>query len=248
MLQLLHLYPCAIITDYNVTIDVFDDGDIIVCFDLNDLNSSCAWDKVHKDLTDKLLLSINLIDINLDIENKLIKILKLFEKKFSKVHGFQNISFSDVSIIDQFKDYDKNEDEFWEIIKTKLNVNVNRKLKIVTYGFQFYPQIDKYVLPDCNLIQVTYDVRVLRTPKEKQSLDFKLLAKLRGTSLKVQQEIRETDMFEVVLQDIIKEIEEDNLSYIAICCNRGHHRSVACAEMLKYLYVNASLNHLTINI
>jgi RNase adaptor protein for sRNA GlmZ degradation len=74
------------------------------------------------------------------------------------------------------------------------------------------------------------------------------LAKLRGTNLKVQQEIRETDMFETVMQDIVEEIETHNLSYIAICCNRGHHRSVACAEMLKYLYSNAEVNHLTVSL
>lgn len=247
MLQLLHLYPHAIITEYNVTIDIFDDNDVIVCFYLSNLCESYAWDKSHTDLTNKLLQSINLVDVNLDIETKLIKILHLFEKKFNKIHGFQNISTEGMLLIDQFKDYDKSEDIFWEVIKTKFNVNCERKLKIVTYGFQFYPQIDKHVLSDCNSIQVTYDVRALRTPKEKQSFDFKILAKLRGTSLKVQQEIRETDMFESVMQNIIKEIEDNNLEYIAICCNRGHHRSVACAELLKYLYVNAKINHLTIN-
>lgn len=246
MLQLLHLYPNAIITDYSLTIDIFDDGDINVYFDLNDLNSSYAWDKSHKDLTFKLQQSIGLVDQNLDIENKLIKILKLFKNKFNKIDGFSNISYVDIPIIDQFKDYDKNEDEFWAAMKIKFNVDVNRKLKIVTYGFQFYSQLDKFILYDCNKIEVTYDVRVLRTPKNKQSLDFKILAKLRGTNLKVQQEIRESDMFEVVLHDIIKEIETENLNYIAICCNKGHHRSVACAEMLKYLYEGVEINHLTI--
>lgn len=242
------MYTNSIITDHNLTIDLFDDNDITVIFDLNNLAYSCAWNKFYVDLTEKLLQSINSVDFIPDKETQIIKILKTFEKNFDKIHGFENISTSNTNLLNQFKNYDKNIDQFWNASKLKFNVDVERNLKIVTYGYQFYPVLDKYILEDYNNIQVTYDVRSLKTNKNKQGLDFKALCKLRGTDLKVQQEIREAEMFETILENIIKEIETKNLTYIAICCNRGHHRSIACAEMLKYLYTNTQINHLTLKI
>jgi hypothetical protein len=52
MLNLLHLYPNAVITERDVTIDIFDDSDITVYFDLDNLNTSSAWNSSHKDLTE----------------------------------------------------------------------------------------------------------------------------------------------------------------------------------------------------
>ena len=75
---------------------------------------------------------------------------------------------------------------------------------------------------------------------------YKALVKLRGTNLKVQQEIRYAELYQEFIENIIKEVELNNFIKISIVCKAGHHRSVACAEMLIHIYPNRTIQHLTI--
>lgn len=253
MEKLLKVYPNAITTDNTIQIDLFDDNDIYVLFDLTDLSQSCAWNKKGENLTDPLITLINLFNIsdtdaNINqtnhIQDKILNILNIFEKKFCKAHGFSNV---ETDCLDNLEKYDYSNDIFWNIMKSKFNPDVNRNIKIISYGIQFYPILDQYILPDYESINHTYDVRPLRTPKDKRPVNFNSLIKLRGTDLRIQKEIRETELFELIMSNIIHDIEKKDLKSIALFCNKGHHRSVACAEMLKYLYPNAIITHLCIS-
>jgi hypothetical protein len=128
-------------------------------------------------------------------------------------------------------------------MKTKYNVNVNRKLKILTYGTRFEPGLDltKYK------IQETFNATVLRGGQEKNNLTFKLLIKLRGDDPRIQQEVRHAVLFESFVENIILNVETRNLERISIVCRAGHHRSVSCSEMLIHLYPLIKMKHLTIN-
>jgi len=49
------------------------------------------------------------------------------------------------------------------------------------------------------------------------------------------------------MKNIVKTVERDNCKLIGIYCRAGHHRSVACAELLKrFVYINSNIHHLTI--
>ena len=61
---------------------------------------------------------------------------------------------------------------------------------------------------------------------------------MRGTDLQIQREVRECSIFEDFISNIVSDIEKRDLHVIAIICRAGHHRSVACAEMLIHLYKN----------
>lgn len=138
--------------------------------------------------------------------------------------------------------YDGDNDVLWNKLKEKYNVNVARDLTIVTYGTTFIFEIPK----QC---QVEYNVIHLRGVSHNYDKPTKkALAKLRGTDLQIQQDVRmSNEIFEKTMNDIVFEIEQKNLTCIAIVCRAGHHRSVSCAEMLKYLYKNAITQHLTID-
>lgn len=47
---------------------------------------------------------------------------------------------------------------------------------------------------------------------------------------------------------IVTTVEQEDLHFIGIFCTAGHHRSVACGELLlKHVYPKAKLIHLTLN-
>ncbi len=130
-------------------------------------------------------------------------------------------------------------DTIREKIKNKLNVDTKRKLHIYTYGTSFLFESPK----GC---QEVYNASVLRGNHKKHSSEFKELVKLRGTDLQIQHEVRECPIFYDFVKDLVEDIETRNLNTIAIICRAGHHRSVACAEMLVHLYPNRTVDHLTI--
>lgn len=137
------------------------------------------------------------------------------------------------------KPYDGENDVFWKKLKIKMNVNTMRRLKIVTYGTVYISEKPK-------ICQAVYNASILRGGQDKRSLTFKMLVKSRGTDLRIQQDVRNAVLFEKFISDVIYDFETKNLDTVAIICRAGHHRSVACAEMLKYLYTNITVEHITI--
>ena len=74
------------------------------------------------------------------------------------------------------------------------------------------------------------------------------LRKLNGRSEEVQEGVLEDPKFGMIMNSIIKEVEEKDLTHISVSCTKGRHRSVAVAELLKKLfYPNDILEHLTIS-
>ena len=153
------------------------------------------------------------------------------------------MNYTNSEILKELPVYDGIKDYFWDKMKTKYNVDVNRKLKILTYGTRFEPGLDlaKYK------IQETFNATVLRGGQEKNNLTFKLLIKLRGNDARIQKEVRDAVLFESFVENIILNVETRNLERIAIICKAGRHRSVSLSEMLLNLYPKLKMKHLTIN-
>ncbi len=138
--------------------------------------------------------------------------------------------------------YDVTTDKLWIKLISKYNINVDRQLTVYTYGTVFIVNpLDDLNIKKC---QMLYDARQLRS---KMHGSYKLLKTFRGTHLGLQEDIRSIPEFESFIINIVSDIEQQNLHTIAIFCRAGHHRSVACAELLKNIYTNIKLNHLTIN-
>jgi RNase adaptor protein for sRNA GlmZ degradation len=116
-------------------------------------------------------------------------------------------------------------DDIWLYLKNKFNVKTDRKLHIITCGTQFILDVPK----QC---QKVFNSAILRNDNtDRKSPSFKALLKLRGTSSKIQQEVRDGKLFKNFMENVVQEIEDNNLATIGIICRAGHHRSVACAEM-----------------
>lgn len=206
-------------------------------------NEYNAWNDKGVDLTKKLTDAINDSKLlNYNPEDKLVTIFQLFIDSFSRIPGFGAKLLEENDI--DFPCYDGQNDNIWNILKTKYNVNTNRKLCVYTYGTKFMVDVPK----QC---QRVFDSSILRgslaNSSEKEGLSYKSLLKLRGTSLKVQEEVRGAELFKSFMENVVKTIEENDYSKIAITCRAGHHRSVSCAEMLVHLYPDRTVNHLTIS-
>ena len=207
-------------------------------------NEYNAWNNKGEDLTDRLSQAI--ADVELlphQSEDKLILIVQSFVDSFGKIAGFDTQILEENDI--DFPCYDGKSDKLWDILRIKYNVNTTRKLHIYTYGTRFWFD----TIAGC---QRTFDSAILRgslasVQKEQEKLSYKSLLKLRGTSLKVQEEVRGAQLFRPFMEQIVSSIEASNLNTIAITCRAGHHRSVSCAEMLIHLYPNRTVEHLTID-
>ena len=116
----------------------------------------------------------------------------------------------------------------------KMEVDVRRDLYIYTYGSRHgTPQNSEY----------TFNAAVLHG--NRRSMD---LHKLRGTDEEVQKSVMGSKNFYEFMEAVIRTIEAKNLHIVSIICAKGHHRSVACAELLaKHYYRNAVTHHLTLN-
>ncbi len=209
------------------------------------------WDSNGGDHTDKLTLAINdvkFIDHHKDNhkdnhidhhkDNYIKLILKYFIENFSNVSGF--ISKKDCGSHHENKvEYNGKTDIFWHILHNIYDVNVNRKLKIYTYGTNKSSPPQK----GCQMI---FDASILQG--NQVNITEKTLLKMRGTNLILQQVIRTSLLFNGFINNIVENIKKNNYSVISIICKAGHHRSVACAEMLKNLYQNCTTTHLTIDL
>lgn len=197
-----------------------------------------AWDDKGTDFSDKITSIIK--QIKPSEKDKILIFAQLFKDLFFEIAG---MNYTNSEILKELPVYDGTKDDFWDKMKTKYNVDVNRKLKILTYGTRFEPGLDlaKYK------IQETFNAIVLRGGQEKNNLTFKLLIKLRGDDKRIQKEVRDAVLFESFVENIISNIETRNLERIAIVCRAGHHRSISLSEMLLHLYPSTKMKHLTIN-
>lgn len=227
------LYPNTHQINDFLTINVVND--IFVCIDINCSKKTCySYDNSGNDYSEKLNNSIDYVLLRPHNENnKLILILQQFKDQFYKISGFDT---TDDETLQDFPEYNQSQDMFFQ--KMKLSADPNRNLHIITYGTQFIVDTPK----GC---QKVYNAAILRG-SSKSKIGFKTLLKLRGTNKKIQYDVRGAELFEQFIETMIKEIEQNNYTKIAIVCNRGHHRSVSCAEMLRYIYNNIVVTHLTL--
>jgi methylthioribose-1-phosphate isomerase len=96
----------------------------------------------------------------------------------------------------------------------------------------------------CSRVQKSFNCLVINS-KKAHNLD---LRHTRGTSVQLQKTIRRGSNFEKVATNIVNCVENEKLSKIGVYCKSGHHRAVAMGEMImKYVYKNAKVKHLTIH-
>jgi hypothetical protein len=206
-----------------------------------------AWNTKGDNLTEKLTSAIEEVKtMKYNSDDKLVLIIQCFLDMLCDIAGFNNNGIQHENDID-LPPYDGANDKLWNILKNKYSVNTNRMLHVYTYGSRFIFEPPKDCRSDC-----VFDASILRGSVVDKSnaantISIKSLSKLRGTSLKVQEEIRGAKLFVQFITKLVERIELENLSVISITCKAGHHRSVACAEMLNYLYPNIIITHLTIN-
>ena len=92
------------------------------------------------------------------------------------------------------------------------------------------------------------------TPKESQRnwvvnnisiKDYGLnLKKINGKNKELQAKMMCDPKFMEVVESIVKEISENNYETISINCDKGKHRSVAVAEIVKKYYPRAEMIHM----
>lgn len=122
--------------------------------------------------------------------------------------------------------------DFWEAMHQK--AKLSRPLHLVTYGDKFYKSPPQG-------IKRTFNAKCIGSKKPPN------LRKLRGTDAELQRIIRSAPRFEQFISSIIDVINRESLEVVGIFCAAGHHRSVACAELLRdNVYKDAKVTHLTI--
>jgi len=94
--------------------------------------------------------------------------------------------------------------------------------------------------PEC---QVTFDVTKFFSKASKQEI-----RKADGRDDFIQLAIMKHPKFEILMEQICDEIENNDLNCISFVCNHGKHRSVGFAEIIhKYYYSKAQLVHLCLD-
>lgn len=233
--NILNLYPNT--TFYDDYLDTMIDDAVHAIIYYDDLSTTCIWDNKYFDYTNKIKLAAEYVKTLHNNVNKPLEFLNFIVDDINRSNMIDNSNYTN---------YDGSVDKFWSTIKEKYKVNTNREIHIVTWGTTF-------ILEPPKKCQLVYNAKVLRghaTVKqktEKEESEYKLLIKLKGTNLKIQSEVRTAKLFEQFIENIVKDIEQNNFTTIGIFCSRGCHRSVACAEMLINLYPNRTINHLTID-
>jgi|SaaInlStandDraft_4_1057021.scaffolds.fasta_scaffold01355_3 hypothetical protein len=228
-------------TEYidHTLIKINDDINVVLYSDI-DGDYHYAWNNKKEDetLTEKLLESIKYVkNMKLNANDDMdVLILKYFTDYFTDTPGF-DMAGND-NLID-IEDYVGSNDVFWKKLQIRHKVNMERHLKVYTYGTTFTFEPPK----GC---QAIYNACIIRSKIDNKDLRKKL-SKLRGTDKKIQTEVRSSAAFESFVGDIVRDIEHNNYNTIAVICRAGHHRSVACAEMLANIYPNRKVHHLNIN-
>lgn len=123
----------------------------------------------------------------------------------------------------------------------ELGVDAGRRIRILTFGkhrLKKFPselmQVQAHIT--CNIKKFHYLTR-----------NNKHLTKLSGLHDEVQGQICRCGFFASWIGDVVKRIEQNNLTSLALNCFKGTHRSVAAAEILKKAYYPlADVKHLTL--
>ena len=109
-------------------------------------------------------------------------------------------------------------------------IKKDRKINIYTWG------IKKHTCDKCDII---FDATLLTAKINKD------VRSLNGKNDIVKQSIINHPKFEIMMETILKNIEDDEPLTIGFICNHGKHRSVAFAELLKELYyTNSKITHI----
>lgn len=125
---------------------------------------------------------------------------------------------------------------FWEYLRAQ--ADPERAVRIETYGNKFR-QFKHYAG-----VERRFNALVICSQKPKH-LD---LRHVRGTHPDIQKSVQAGKRFEEVMTNVVVTTERDDLHCVGIFCRAGHHRSVACAELLKrHVYPRAVIKHLTLN-
>ena len=121
----------------------------------------------------------------------------------------------------------------------ELSFDKNRKLKIYTWGEKNKDTKE----PKC---QVTFDLINFST--KIADISKKEVNKYTGKDEVIQNSIIQHPAYNLLIEKIINQIENNNLSEISFVCNHGKHRSVGFAEILKkYYYPDLILKHINLN-
>ena len=144
----------------------------------------------------------------------------------------------------EFNDYgfivsdDKLNENYEDIIKKSFEeltckFDKNRRLIIYSWG----EKVKEHIQPDC---QVIFDLTKFSTKTDRKDIK-----KYNGCDEIIQNSIIQHPNFITMLDNVIRQIENNNLNSISFLCNYGKHRSVGFAEILKkYYYTNAIIKHL----
>lgn len=196
-------YPDTEFYDDNFCTVLF--SDIHVCIEYGDqITNVCMWDTKGTNFTDKI--------------EKLFEYMKVVQYEESDKYcislDYLKWCLSrDICDEIAFSNYDGTIDKLWNFLKLKYNVNISRKLHIVTWGSVF---VSKNPIK-CQRVFNSGCLRGSATKKEineNKDLAYKILLKSRGTDPQVQEEVRGAVLYEKFIEDIVKEIEENNLNTI----------------------------------
>ena len=155
------------------------------------------------------------------------KIINLIHDNSENKHSYYGFEFTDIS-----------NNQYNDILERSLSnlsdSNLDRKLKILTWGKLLHKE------PNCD---ITFDLSKFSTKlyDNSKKLDLKLLD---GRDEIIQISIIQHPIFDLLIEKILNEINENNADTISFVCNHGKHRSVGWAEILKkYYFKNASVHH-----
>jgi hypothetical protein len=244
--DILTMYPDTQLNGDHIVVNVLNNIYVALYNEPHE-SDSYVWDDKCTDYSEKLSNAFNYINTTPHEKgDRQLLILQHFRDSFHEISGFDGGTCS----LDNYPDYDGANDSLWKKLKNKYNVNVERKIRILTWGSTFVfekPSGCQYAFNSATLRGAIK--RVNKSERsEQEKLMMKDLRKLRGTNLKIQHEVREAELFEKFMDNVVSEIEQNNFHTIGIFCVRGHHRSVACAEILsKFLYERATIEHLNLD-
>ena len=147
----------------------------------------------------------------------MVKLVKLIYDRYENDIGFIN----EDSIEKKYIILDNIDDKL---------IKKDRKINIYTWG------IKKHTCDKCDII---FDATLLTAKINKD------VRSLNGKNDIVKQSIINHPKFEIMMETILKNIEEHEPLTIGFICNHGKHRSVAFAELLKELYyTNSKITHI----
>lgn len=116
-----------------------------------------------------------------------------------------------------------------------IELNKDRKLRILTWGRDMLKQMPADAQANFNATVLTGKGGGIN------------LRKMNGLNIEIQARVSRCSLFPLWVSQVVRKIEAENLTCIAVNCRKGRHRSVAAAEILKKVYYpSATTTHLTI--